>query len=592
MAIPQEYIAELSRRIDITELIGSFVQLKRAGRLERGLCPFHNEKSPSFYVYPDTASFYCFGCGAGGDAITFVKNIQNLDYSEAVRFLAARVGMPMPEDDDETSKIRGRTLAINREAARFFATCLNSETGGKARAYLRGRGLSDSIIRRFGLGYAPDEYGAALNHLKRQGFTEQEILTAGICKKGQRGPYDAFRGRAMFPIIDLRGNVIAFGGRAMADGQGPKYLNSSDTPVFKKSRNLFALQIANKAPSRRYILAEGYMDVISLHQAGFSTAVATLGTAITAEQAKLLSDYADELVICYDADEAGQKATARAIAILKETPLRVSVLTVPDAKDPDEFIRKYGAERFAALLDGSKNTIEYALFKAKEKQELNSPEAQSTYLRAALDVLAANATPTEQDIYAGRLAEETGVSKSAILTQLETVVRLWRKRNAAEREKRRREEGMAASINLPPGSGGSRALDVAFAEQQLMAAALKNPQHTLAQIKDTVQPAQFLSPEMSETYTALLTMQADGELIDFTTLASHLSERATTLMGRILAQNHDTGFTDADLQMFIERILQTSNNPANTAGMDASEYASYFDSLRKSKGVAEPENDS
>ncbi|MEG1931873.1 MAG: DNA primase, partial [Pygmaiobacter sp.] len=301
MAISQDYLQELHQRSDIVELVGGFVQLRHRGRTYTGLCPFHSEKSPSFVVYPENQSFYCFGCGAGGDAITFVKRINNVDYIEAVKFLAARAGMPLPDDNDDTGKLKSRILSINKETARFYFEQLNTEAGLAARRYLRARALSDATIKRFGLGYSPESYSATGDYLRRKGYTEEELLAGGIIKRGQRGgTYDFFHGRVMFPIIDLRGNVIAFGGRRMGDEGGPKYLNSSDTPVFKKSRNMFALNLAKRSKNRRYILCEGYMDAIALHQAGFDTAVAPLGTAFTPEQAKLLATYADELVLSYD----------------------------------------------------------------------------------------------------------------------------------------------------------------------------------------------------------------------------------------------------------------------------------------------------
>lgn len=579
--IPQEYIAELSRRVDISELIQSYVQLKRAGRMERGLCPFHNEKTPSFFVYPETASFYCFGCGAGGDAITFVKRIQNLDYPEAVRFLAARVGMPLPDEDDETAKLRGLILALNRESARFYANCLNTAEGGGARAYLRGRGLSDATIRHFGLGFAPDEFGRLRDHLKQQGYTENELEHAWVCKRSQKGGlYDAFRNRIIFPIIDLRGNVIAFGGRQMTEG-GPKYLNSGDTPVFKKSRGLFALNFARKDPGGRFILAEGYMDVISLHQAGFTSAVATLGTALTGEQAKLVSNYADEVVICYDGDEAGQRATARAIDIFKNTPVKVRVLNLPDAKDPDEYIQKHGPPAFERLLEGSGNTIEYALAKKKREFDLSTPDGRAAYIKEALETLAAEASPTEQDIYAGRVAEETDVAKAALLTQLEGVVRRRRRNAAKEREKRMRDEGLAAGINVPYSAGGDKALGVVFAEQQLVAALLKNPRDFIPLARERLKAEPFISPEMAEAYRMILQLDADGREVELPLLAGLLPEKTTALLGRVLALNYDVGFTRDDVEMFLSRMGQRDGPAA--ADMSAEELQSHLQKLRDKK---------
>lgn len=583
MAISQDYIAELSQRIDIVELIGSFVELKRSGRMEKGLCPFHNEKTPSFYVYPETNSFYCFGCGAGGDGITFVKNIQNLEYVEAVKYLAARVGMPMPDEDDEFGRTRSRLLAINRETARWYVEQLNSEKGGEARAYLRRRALGDGTIRRFGIGYAPDDFNLLRDRLKSLGFSEEETVLAGVCKVSQRGSiYDAFRNRIMFPIIDLRGNVIAFGGRRLGE-DGPKYLNSSDTPVFKKSRGLFALNIAKKSTSRRYLLAEGYMDVISLHQAGFDTAVATLGTALTAEQAKLVATYADEVVVCYDSDEAGQKATTRAIDIFKHTTVKVTVLHMENAKDPDEFISKFGAQKFEQLLDGSGNPIEYALAGIRRKFDLATDDGRGGYIKEALRILAADATPVEQDIYAGRVAQETDVAKTALLVQLDGVVRQYRRRLKRDREERIKNEGLAASINVPYTLGGSKALGTVFAEQQIVAAILKNPRDYLSMAAERVKPEQFISPDMAEVYALLLKKGNAGEYIDLTAISGDLPPKTVMLLGQVLAQNHGIGFSKEDVEMFLERILQGGAKPDDPAQLSVRELEEYFTTLKDIK---------
>ncbi len=376
--------------------------------------------------------------------------------------MAARAGMPLPDDRDDTGKIKRRILAMNKIPPVLYFEQLNTDEGRAARGYLRGRALSDGTIKRFGLGYSPEGYHATSDYLRKKGYTEEEMLTGGIIKRGQRGgTYDFFHGRVMFPIIDLRGNVIAFGGRRMGDEGGPKYLNSGDTPVFKKSRNMFALNIAKRSQSKRYILCEGYMDAIALHQAGFDTAVAPLGTAFTPEQAKLLSTYADELVLCYDSDEAGQKATRRAIGILANEPVKVSILTVQT--DPDEFIKKYGPERFQMLLDGCNNAIEYELARAKAHYDLTKPDGRVGYLRDAIEILSGRVTPTERDVYAGRLAEETDVEKKTVLTQLEARLRAKSRKAAKEREKALLGEGAAAQIKVPYTQGGQKALGVAFA---------------------------------------------------------------------------------------------------------------------------------
>ena len=386
--IPHEYIEELTRRTDIVELVGGYVQLKRKGRLYGGLCPFHSEKTPSFYVYPDTQSFYCFGCGAGGDAVTFTKKINSIDYVEAVKLLAQRAGMPEPTEDDKTGRLRSRILTMNKDAARFFHACLNStvEEARQARAYWRRRGLDDKTINRFGLGYAPDDGQALYQHLRDKGYNQQELDASGLFKRSQSGRiYCLFWRRVMTPIFDLRGNIIAFGGRVLDDSK-PKYVNSPETMVYHKSRTLFALNIAKKSKNRRYILCEGYMDVISMHEAGFDTAVCACGTALTPEQAKLLSEYADEVVLSYDSDEAGQKATERSLGILGSTTLKVSVLSYQGAKDPDEFIKKYGRERFEMLLNGTANPTEFQLKKSKAKYDLRSDDGRLSYIREAIGV--------------------------------------------------------------------------------------------------------------------------------------------------------------------------------------------------------------
>ena len=334
--IPHEYIEELNRRTDIVDLVGSYVQLKRKGRLYGGLCPFHSEKTPSFYVYPDTQSFYCFGCGAGGDAISFAKKINSIDYGEAVKMLAARAGMPEPQEDDKTGRMRSRILSMNREAARFFHACLNStvEEARQARAYWRRRGLDDKTIVRFGLGYAPNDGQALYQFLRDKGYNQQELDASGLFKRSASGRiYCLFWKRVMTPIFDLRGNIIAFGGRVLDDSK-PKYVNSPETLVYHKSETVFALQIAKKSASRRFVLCEGYMDVISMQQAGIDTAVCACGTALTPEQVRLISEYADEVILSYDSDEAGQKATLRSLELFRNSTVRVGVLQNPRRKGP------------------------------------------------------------------------------------------------------------------------------------------------------------------------------------------------------------------------------------------------------------------
>lgn len=582
--IPHEYIEEVVRRNDIVDLVGSYVQLRHRGRTHTGLCPFHSEKTPSFVVYPETQSFYCFGCGAGGDAITFIKKINNLDYVEAVKLLAGRAGMPMPEEDDKAGRMRSRILSINKDAARFFYQCLNAdnEEARAARAYWRSRGLSDGTIRRFGLGYAPTGFSQAFHYLKSKGYTEEELLASGIVKRSAKGNvYDAFFGRVMTPIFDLRGNIIAFGGRVLGDAK-PKYVNSPETMVYKKSKAMFALNIAKKSTSRRYILCEGYMDVISLHQAGFDTAVAACGTALTPEQVKLLGEYADEVVLCYDSDEAGQKATARSLGLFADSPVKVSVLNITGAKDPDEYIKKYGKERFAQLLDGSNNAIEYKLARVRAKYNLAQPAGRLDYIKEAIGLLAGGITPTERDVYAGRLAEETDVAKTAILTQLDAAAQQNRRRARQRQQKELLNQGVAGQIKVPYTLGGDKALGMANAEQQMVAALLKEPEY-IPKAAARVKPGDLLMPDMQQSYAAILQCHQQGIPADLSTLGSVLPEERITLLSQLLARNADISITPTDLEMFLTRIERSMPKSAQAAQMDHSELENYLDKLRDRK---------
>ena len=583
--IPHEYVEEVVRRNDITDVVASYVQLRHRGRTHTGLCPFHSEKTPSFVVYPETQSFYCFGCGAGGDVITFIKKINNLDYVEAVKYLAGRAGMPMPEEDDKVGRLRSRVLSVNKETARFFYEQLNAPTeeAAAARAYWRGRGLSDSTIRRFGLGYAPNDFRALRMHLRAKGFTEEEMLAAGVEKRSEKGNvYDAFRGRVMTPIFDLRGNVIAFGGRVLGN-EKPKYINSPETLVYKKSKAMFALSIAKKSTSRRYILCEGYMDVISLHQAGFDTAVAACGTALTAEQVRLLAEYADEVLLCYDSDEAGQKATARSLGLFSESPVKVSVLNIPNAKDPDEFIKKFGRDAFDRLLNGTSNAIEYKIQKVKSKYDITRAADRVEYIKEVIRILADGVSPTERDIYAGRLAEETDVAKVAILNQLDAAVKAGRRRKQRQFERDLLNQGLGSDIKLPYNTMNSeKALGVASAEQQLVAAMVKNPDF-ISTVEKRLAPEQFLMEDMGEAYRAILRCRAQGIRPDLTALATQLPEDTVNRISHLLARNYDVGIGPRDVEMYLNRIQQSAPKSTEAARMSGQELEDYLAGLRRQK---------
>ena len=445
MSLPSEFIDELKYRNNIEEVIGTYVTLKRAGSNFNGLCPFHNERTPSFTVFPATRSFYCFGCGAGGDVISFVMRMENLDYPSAVEQLAKRAGLEVPQRTAEERSIaekRTRMWEMNREAARFFHEQLYSPAGKAGLDYLTGRGLSGSVIKHFGLGYAPNEFGLLTDHLRSKGFHNDEMVEgflAGLSKKTGR-PYDYFRGRVMFPIIDTAGNVIAFGGRVLDDSK-PKYLNSSDTPAFKKSRNLFALNFARAKCAESMILCEGYMDVIALHAAGFENAVATLGTAITPEHARIMAKYTKCVHVAYDMDGAGRTAAEKAINLLTGVGLEVRVLKMEGAKDPDEYVKKFGASRFRNLLEGSAGQMEYRIDAILQKHDLSQFDDKMKAVQELVTLLCGVYSDVERDAYCSRLAARLEISPDGLRSDIRRQMR----RRAA---KGRREETRTITAEL------------------------------------------------------------------------------------------------------------------------------------------------
>ncbi len=507
--IPESFIEELKLSCDVESVIGSYVQLRRRGRTLTGLCPFHSEKTPSFTVYTDTQSYYCFGCGAGGDVVNFIRRMENLEYVEAVRFLAQRAGLELPDDavDDRAALQKTRVLGINRESARFFHAELMSERGAGALKYLTERGLSVGTIRHFGLGYSPPDWDALYKHLKSKGFDDEDMVAAAMVRRKKNGGYcDVFRDRAMFPIIDLRGNVIGFGGRRMA-GDGPKYYNSPDTPVFKKTKNLFALNFAKAKKLDYLILCEGYMDVIAMHQAGFTCAVASLGTALTGDQCRLAASYTEEAVLAYDSDDAGQKATKRAISLLSDAGVRARVLQIPDAKDPDEYIKKFGGARFARLVDSSAGALEYELAKIRAKYSTENEEGRLAVLRESAALLAGLHSPLERDIWAGKLAEEFSVGKDALMTQINMQIK--RAVRAAEKREAGQLTSPAGAIDpvVPEKRQNCAAVT---AEERLVSALMRHPDRCLA-AAERVGPEDFVSVFHRRVFETLAAGAKNGE---------------------------------------------------------------------------------
>ena len=558
MPLPDFFLQELKARTDMAELVSSYVNLRRSGRNLVGLCPFHHEKTPSFNVYPDNGSFYCFGCGTGGDVITFVRKIENLDYMEAVRFLAQRAGLQVPEDhvDDSMSRLRARVLEINRETARFYHSTLLSPMGKPGLEYLTGRGLSMRTIRHFGLGFSPPGRFTLTDHLKKMGYTDDELVQANVAFKSRSGKtMDRFYSRVMFPIIDLRGNVVAFGGRILTD-EKPKYINTSDTPVYHKSSGLFAMNFAKNNGGEQLILAEGYMDVISLHQAGFTNAMASLGTSLTVEQARLMSRYAKEVVICYDSDAAGQKAASRAIPMLREAGLLVKVLSVPGNKDPDEYIRSHGDEGhayFKRLLDACGNDVEYRLAKLKEGCNLNTADGRVSYLTGAAEMLATLDNRIEQEVYAGRLAEEMSIDKSSILAQIRKQGRQREKQRTQRqfREVQQEMSGMKDTVNPEK----RRHLRAVNAEEALIAYLFAHPDNA-GWVSQKAPPEKFSTPFTRRVYEAVLGKITNDKPLSLTDLTQSLTGEEISAVARILSRYHSVSVGREDAEEYIQVMNQ------------------------------------
>ena len=587
MPISPQFIQELQDKLDIETVIGAQVDLKRRGKTLVGLCPFHNEKTPSFTVYPDTRSFYCFGCGAGGDIITFVRRMENLDYVEAVRTLAQQAGLPMPEDgyDDSLFRQRQRLLAANRAAARFFNAQLNAPEHRAALDYFLRRGLTPNTIRHFGLGYAPDDWRQLTDHLKAQGFTAQELVLANLArrsdKNGRTSYYDNFRNRVMFPIIDLQGNVIAFGGRVMDDSK-PKYINTADTPVYKKSNGVFALNFAKNSNENRLILVEGYMDVIALHQAGFTNAIACLGTAFTSEQANLLSRYADEILICYDNDEAGRKATRRALEVLGRTGLKLLVVQMEGGKDADEIIRTHGRERFADLIRGAANRTEYRLLRERENHNLLTDDGKLRFLTAAAAILA-DCGEIEQELYAARLSNEFGVSVESIKAQIRSA--RGRLRRQEEKEKKQKQmELMTRSAEDQNNPERKTHLRQARAEETLLASFFRNPDF-YHKLKETITPADFVTHFNRRMMQALCEMLDAGLSPELSLFAQAFDPEEMATVTRICrsAETLHNSLRECEDCIAVLKEAQAQTAPQAVAQMSDEEYRKQFEALKGRK---------
>lgn len=587
MSLPPQFLDELIARTDIVELINRYVPLKKKGNNFWACCPFHHEKTPSFSVSQDKQFFKCFGCGEGGNAIHFLMKIENLPYIDAVEKLAEMAGMEMPQEEDGGKRRfqRRRLLDLNRDAARYYYETLAGPAGGEARAYLAKRGLTPQTIVRFGLGYAGQSWDGLSRAMRSKGYSEQELEEARLAARGKRGSlYDFFRDRIMFPIIDVRGDVVAFGGRILhGDGDGRKYINSSDTPVYSKSRNLYALNLAKKTKASRFILCEGNVDVIALHQAGFDSAVASCGTALTADQARLMSKYTQEVVICYDADAAGQKATEKAIDILKGNGLAVRVLRLPPRRDaqgrilrdsegrpmkvdPDDFIRMNGADAFRSLLDKPQTDGQYRMGEIRQKYtDLSDDEQRIAYVKDAVQYIAGVASAVEREIYAHNAAREAGVSPESILTEAE---RSRRQRQRRE-ERRIQQQAMQPEQLLQPKDWSLRYQDIgsAAAEQRLLSTVLGDRQ-LLEYAAVRLRPEQFSSEFLGRVYRMALDRLAQGLEPDPAACMTGLSEAELRQLSTILAAGERARGNEQTLRDCISRIAYDARK-REAAGDDA-----------------------
>ena len=581
--ISREFVRDMLDRLDIEDVISSYISLKRNGRTLKGLCPFHNEKTPSFTVYPDTRSFYCFGCGASGDVISFIMRMDNLDYVEAVKTCAERAGMTMPEDgyDDTLAKLRVRILNANREAARFYNSTLWSEDGRAGLEYFQKRHLPKNIINHFGLGYAPDSWQKLSDHLKALGFTEQELIHANLAKRsGKTGRiYDAFRNRVMFPVMDLRGNVIAFSGRVLDDSK-PKYINTEDTPVYKKGNGVYALNFAKNTSSRQLILAEGQMDVIALHEFGFTNAIATLGTALTKEQANLIARYADELLICYDNDDAGKKATEKALNIFGQTGIKIKIINMSGGKDADEILRTYGRERFAGMLSASENDVEYRLDREKANYNILTDDGKVRFLSAAAAILA-SCTEVEKEIYSNRLSSEFGISKTSFDTQIKNESRKVKRQKAETRRKEERRELTSTfeDKNNPEKQNNLRATR---AEEVLIASLMRNNDF-YPKIKDEFSPDDFVTQFNRRIITVLIELIDGGFPTELSMFASEFTPDEMNSVARISFLSDSLANTLRECRDCI-RVLKEEKekiSSSDSENMSDEDYLNAFLNLKK-----------
>lgn len=566
MAIPERFLDELIARTDIVDLVSESVRLTKKGRNYWGLCPFHSEKTPSFSVSADKQIYKCFGCGKGGGAINFVMELDNLPFRDAVVLLAKRAGLEVPDSGYSAGakERREKLLAINKQAARAFHRWLYAPEGAEGLAYLQRRGLSRRTLTSFGLGFAPNRWDALIQELGQQGYDKRDLLDAGLAVNNQDGRiYDRFRNRVMFPIIDIRGEVIGFGGRVMDDST-PKYLNSPDTPVYNKSRNVFALNIAKKSKAGRVILTEGYMDTISLHQAGFDSAVASLGTSLTPEHAQLLSRYFPEAIIAYDGDGAGVSAAQRAIPLLERAGMKVRVLRITGAKDPDEFIKQYGRDAFLRLLDQSENQVDYRLEQIRKKYDLSDDSQKVGFLQEAAQLLSSLPSAVEREIYGRHAAETAGVSPEAVAQE---VKKSFQRRLRKEQKQQERRD-LTPAIQLQPKARGLRYDNIrsARAEEGVLRLLLLDP--SLSRELTQLRPEEFSSPLLGKAYALLLRRAEEGLSTQLSLLAGELTSEEMDHLTQVASAPESMANSRQSLADYIAVIRAEAIKRSGASGND------------------------
>lgn len=545
MAIPESFLDELHGRLNIVDVVSSYLPLTKKGANYWGLCPFHHEKTPSFSVNESKQIFHCFGCGKGGGAVRFVMEMDGLPFPEAVRKLAGQAGLEMPEEDAGDSgrrERRRRVLELNREAARFYRSTLADPRGAAVAAYIREkRRISPRFSARFGLGAAPDSWDSLITAMGDKGYSKAELIEAGLAVAGKNGGiYDKYRNRLMLPVIDVRGDVIGFTSRVM-DGSTPKYLNTPETAIFKKRSILYGLNYAKNTKRPNFILVEGNIDVITLHQAGFDNTVATMGTALTEEHIRLLSRYTRELVLCYDNDAAGEDATQRAIALMRNSELSVRVLRLPQRQmpdgtmgkqDADDYIKNFGPGAFEALMEGSSNPAEYRLSAVQKNYDLRRDDQRADYLKAAAEVVAALSSPVEREIYAGRCAEAAGVSKESVLQEVEGL----RKKRRWEARKREERQNLTPARQLQPKSRDLRYTNVrsALAEEGILRVVLLDGAY-FAQL-DELTEACFSSPLLGKSFELLRRRWRAGKSVSLSALEGQLEPEELDQLAAVAQQ--------------------------------------------------------